>query len=178
MVIWTLGMNVTNDWGDNRKVDKSLSRIIEGWTGGPNAGARGCKSDICRLLQPSDTMPGVFVRRHSSFTDDWLHFYARQWSLTSARGTTTYLVELRIKDETLIIWPPSSPDLNPIENFWSTIKQDIYRNGRQFSSKENLWQAIGIAARAVPRGIIKKLTDSMNNRLFDLIAGHGRHVCK
>ena len=78
----------------------------------------------------------------------------------SARATTTNLAEFGIKDEKLMIWPPSSLDLNPIENFWSIIKRDIYP---EFSSKEYLQQAMDAAARAVPRDIIKKLTDSMNN---------------
>ena len=28
---------------------------------------------------------------------------------------------------TIIRWPPYSPDLNPIENLWSIMKQEIYR---------------------------------------------------
>lgn len=96
----------------------------------------------------------------------------------SARATREYLAKLGIKDEKLMIWPPSSPDLNPIENFWSIIKRDIYSDGRQFSSKETLWQAIDTAARAVPHDTIKKLTDSMNSRLFEVIKGHGKHVGK
>ena len=37
-----------------------------------------------------------------------------------------------------------------------------------------------MAARAVPRegDIIKKLTDSMNNRTFEVITGHGKHDSK
>ena len=47
-----------------------------------------------------------------------------------------------IKGEKLILWPPSSPDLNPIENLWSILKQKIYEGGRQFASKQQLWEAI------------------------------------
>ena len=46
------------------------------------------------------------------------------------------------KGENLMVWPPSSPDLNPIENLWSIIKQKIYEGGRQFTSKQQLWEAI------------------------------------
>ena len=34
----------------------------------------------------------------------------------SARVTKQYLADLGIKDKNLMIWPPNSPDLNPIEN--------------------------------------------------------------
>ena len=96
----------------------------------------------------------------------------------SARATQAFLTTLGIQDKKLMIWPPSSTDLNPIENFWAIIKRDIYGDGRQFSSKEALWQAINTAVRAVPRATIKKLTDSMNTRLFVVINGHGSHVGK
>ena len=39
-------------------------------------------------------------------------------------------------------WPAYSLDLNPIENFWSMLKQKVYKNGCQFTSKDVLWSAI------------------------------------
>ena len=97
----------------------------------------------------------------------------------SVGATKEFLANLVIKDDNVILWrtwPPSSLDLKPIENFWSIIKRDIYSDGRQFSSKNTLWQAIYTAARAVPGDSIKKMTDVMNSRLFKVIKGHGRHV--
>ena len=35
-----------------------------------------------------------------------------------------------------VVWPPSSPDLNPTENLWSILKQKIYEGGRKFTSKQ------------------------------------------
>lgn len=96
----------------------------------------------------------------------------------SARATTAFLASLGIHGEKLMVWPPCSPDLNPIENFWSIIKRDVYADGRQFTSKLALWEAIDVAAKAVPPSAIKKLTDSMNSRLFDVIKFKGGHVGK
>ena len=96
----------------------------------------------------------------------------------SARATQAFLATLGIQDEKLMIWPPSSSDSNKTEIFLAIIKRDIYSDGRKFSSKESLWQAINTAARAVSRAAIKKLTDSMNTRLFDVTKGHCRHVGK
>jgi len=96
----------------------------------------------------------------------------------SARASREFLATLGIQGEKLMVWPASSPDLNPIENYWSIIKRDVYANGRQFTSKEALWEAISDAARAVPPETIKKLTDSMSSRLFEVIRTNGRHIKK
>ena len=96
----------------------------------------------------------------------------------SARATHAFLASLGIQGDKLMRWPPCSPDLNPIENFWAIIKRDVYADGRQFTSKIVLWEAINTAARAVPRATIKKLTDSMSKRPFYVINLHGAHVGK
>ena len=54
-----------------------------------------------------------------------------------------------------MVWPPSSPDLNPIEHVWAIIKRRVYADGRQFSSKDALWIAIEDAARSIPAYMIK-----------------------
>jgi len=47
------------------------------------------------------------------------------------------LAAIGIKGEKLIVWPPSSPDLFPIENLWSILKQKIYEEGGGRSSHQN-----------------------------------------
>lgn len=44
----------------------------------------------------------------------------------------------------LLDWPSRSPDLNVIENCWSMLEHRVY-NGRQFSDKHEIWQAIDSA---------------------------------
>ncbi|XP_068569876.1 uncharacterized protein [Cebidichthys violaceus] len=39
--------------------------------------------------------------------------------------------------ENLMVWPPSSPDLNPIENLWSVLKQKIYETSITVSPKKS-----------------------------------------
>ena len=45
-------------------------------------------------------------------------------SVHTARVVKALLEELQVQ---LMIWPPYSPDLNPIENLWALMKAEIYR---------------------------------------------------
>jgi hypothetical protein len=96
----------------------------------------------------------------------------------AAKATTQFLHSLALVNETLMVWPPNSPDLNPIENLWSIIKRHVYGNGRQYSSKDDLWMVIKESAATIPKSTIEKLTDSVNDRLFEDIKRHGAHVNK
>ena len=96
----------------------------------------------------------------------------------AAKATTQYLESTGFKNKTMMIWPPNSPDLNPIENLWSIVKQRLYADGKQYSSKDALWEAIKQAVDSIPRSLIRKLTESANERLFDIIRRNGSHVGK
>lgn len=91
--------------------------------------------------------------------------YTRNWIQTHG-----------IKEDQLMEWPPCSPDLNPIENLWSIIKQSVYASGKQYGSKDNLWKAITDAAASVGKDMIKKLTGSVDSRLLSVVAIKGGHV--
>ena len=96
----------------------------------------------------------------------------------AAKSTTEFLESFGFKDNTLMVCPPNFPDLNPIENLWSIIKHHVYTNGKPYSSKGNLWIAIKECTASIPKCTIKKLTDSANERLFEVIRHHGAHVNK
>ncbi|CAJ0957317.1 unnamed protein product [Ranitomeya imitator] len=64
-----------------------------------------------------------------------------------------------------MVWPPSSPDLNPIENLWSIIKHKIYEGGRQFTPKQQLWEAILTSCKEIQAETLQKLTSSMDARI-------------
>ena len=74
-----------------------------------------------------------------------------------------------MKDDNLMIWPPCSPDLNPIENLWLILKKEMYVAGKQYNSIDELWNAITNAARNVSKDSIKALTSSVDCRLLSVI---------
>ena len=81
-----------------------------------------------------------------------------------------------IKGEKLMVWPPSSPDINPIENVWSILKRKIYEGGRQFTSKQQLWEAVLTSCKYIQAETVHKLTSSMDARIVKLISNQGSYV--
>ena len=67
------------------------------------------------------------------------------------RYTTAWLMNLGIKDNKLMVVPPYFPDLNPIGNLWSIMKQEEYVCGKQYNSKDELWNAVKIVANNVSK---------------------------
>uniref|UniRef100_A0A087YR09 Tc1-like transposase DDE domain-containing protein n=1 Tax=Poecilia formosa TaxID=48698 RepID=A0A087YR09_POEFO len=94
----------------------------------------------------------------------------------AARNTTVSLAAMGIKGEKLMVWPPSSPDLNPMENLWSFLKEKIYEGGTQFTSKQQLWKAILTACKEIQAETIHKLTSSMDARIVKVISKKGSYV--
>ena len=73
-------------------------------------------------------------------------------------------------------WPACSPDLNPIENLWGIMKEEIYHDGRQYSSKDDLWNAIKTAASNVRPSEIRKLTNSVDKRIELVLQKKGGYI--
>ncbi|EMG45231.1 hypothetical protein G210_5176, partial [Candida maltosa Xu316] len=96
----------------------------------------------------------------------------------------------------LVNWPPYSPDLNPIENFWALMKRIVVKeskniivgidangkfikgikNTRRKYQRDALIACIKIAYRKVPTTYIKKCIDSFRKRLEQVIANGGRNT--
>ena len=72
--------------------------------------------------------------------------------------STAWLASKGLKDEKIMTWPPSSPDLNPIENLWALLKRAIYSEGKRYTSLNSVWEAVVAAAQKVDHQQIKKRT--------------------
>lgn len=92
--------------------------------------------------------------------------------------TSNFLQSIGICRDSLMEWPPNSPDLNPIENLWSIIKQRLYCDGQQYHSKEQVWKAIEGVCQQLTCKEIMNLTQGMKDRLLNVYAVKGRYIEK
>jgi transposase len=94
----------------------------------------------------------------------------------ASKYTTDFLASKGFKDAKLMVWPPASPDLNPIENLWSIVKRKLYEAGKQYNSKKELKEAIKASCRTISPETIKNLTTSMDGRLVKILESHGGYI--
>ena len=94
----------------------------------------------------------------------------------SAKRASEFLQQLGFSERRLMKQPACSPDSNPIENIYIVLKRQVYRDGRQLSSKDALWQAILDAARAIIAEQILSLMGSMGKRLRTIISNRGSYI--
>jgi hypothetical protein len=71
-------------------------------------------------------------------------------------------------------WPPSSPDLNPIENLWAWLKREVYADHP--TTLAALTASLEAAWDRVPASMLKKLMRSFNKRLRKCLQLQGEHT--
>jgi len=88
---------------------------------------------------------------------------------------TARVVKSFLKDKNVetLNWPPYSPDLNIIENVWGWLARKVYESGKQFSTKEELIDAIQRAWATISLDYIKSLYDSLPNMIYEVILNKG-----
>ena len=72
--------------------------------------------------------------------------------------------------------PPSSPDLNPIENIWSTLKRMVGSLLHRPTTLDGLFEAASACWHEIPQKEIDSVVDSMPRRLEAVIAAGGGHI--
>ena len=61
------------------------------------------------------------------------------------------------------VWPPQSPDMNPIEHLWPMVAHEL--RDCVFSGKESLWSSLQEAFAAIRPEQIKALYKSLPKRM-------------
>ena len=70
------------------------------------------------------------------------------------------------------VWPPNSPDLNPIQTVWAVMKQQVY--SRHYNTLVELTAAVEQAWQGLPGSYLKILMASFSSRKAKcLLAGGG-----
>ena len=128
----------------------------------------------CQFLE--DTFFKQWYRKKSASFKKTMMFMQDNAPSHVSKYSTAWLARKGLKDERRMTWPPSSPDLNPIENLWALLKREIYGEGKQYTSLHSVWEAVVAAAQKVDRQQIKQLTDFMNGGLMTVIAKKGGYI--
>ena len=70
--------------------------------------------------------------------------------------TCEFFEHERFTGEKIMKCPPSSPDLNTIENLWSIVKMKLYEGVKQYNYKADLWEAIKTITSEIELAEVKK----------------------
>lgn len=103
----------------------------------------------------------AFGKKHSLFLCMMIHHL-------TVKLTIEYLDSVFARHWKITQWPSCSPDLNAIATLRRILKWKIYSRGRQYTSKNYLWDSILTAAKNISSDEIWRLTFSMDQRLFSL----------
>ncbi|GIY17376.1 hypothetical protein CDAR_1601 [Caerostris darwini] len=72
-----------------------------------------------------------------------------------------------------MIWPPRSPDMNPIENLWDIIERSVRAQNPAPSTLSQLWTSIETAWLNIPAEDFQRLVESMPRRVAALRRAKG-----
>jgi len=100
----------------------------------------------------------------------WL-FQQDNASVHTAEVCKAYLK--RREEFEILDWPSQSPDLNPIENLWSILKNQLKKRKTNPKDKEELWAQLQEEWQKLQGDLLARLADSMPQRCLDVIAAHG-----
>jgi len=133
------------------------------------------------LLTFSETLDGPYMRKimdscvpesqKQIFPDkDWYFMHDNSPTFT-ARTVQDWIAW---KKTPLIVMPPYSPDLNPIENLWSMLKPAVHRRGAK--TVQELENAVHAEWDAVTPEYLYKIFEDMPVRCAKIIAADGYRI--
>jgi transposase len=134
------------------------------------------------LISLDGSVTGEVIRDlYASYLPDLLEpgdiFMQDNAPVHTARIVKQILHELGI---IVMIWPPFSPDLNPIENLWALMKAEIYRLHPELETASDtddtlgrLVEAAKEAWHAIDEAILRNLIDTMPHRVAAVIVAEG-----
>lgn len=120
-----------------------------------------------------DVLEDALVPYLESLPEDTYVFQQDNATIHVSRHTKEWF---GARDIPLMVWPACSPDMNPIENLWSILARRVYGPASQrrvFHSVSDLKTRISEEWANINQELLKSLSQSMPNRLFEVILKNG-----
>ena len=106
------------------------------------------------------------------------NMYRRNWRLqqdNDPKHTSRVAKEFIAENGICVMdWPSNSPDLNPIENMWQLMKDNVEK--RMPQNIDELTTFLAEEWEAIPQEIVNNLVASMKNRCESVLAKNGDRI--
>lgn len=112
--------------------------------------------------------------RRAKAKDAELQFMQDGAPAHTAKATMQFLQEKEV--DMVTGWPPTSPDLNPIENLWALLAQKVSKELPRTAAE--LQSAVELAWNEIPQALIDNLINSFESRCEKCIDLKGEKVQK
>lgn len=106
-------------------------------------------------------------------TDRKLTFMHDNAPIHTAKVVKEFFAENGIEP---MIWPPQSPDLNPIENLWADLKRNRQKKIGPPNSKQELIAQMTSLWLEISEEKRQKLSRSLPKRIFEVEQNNGYHT--
>ena len=120
-----------------------------------------------------DLLDNVLIDFSERFCEGPWTFQQYNAAIHNAAVTKRFFSDRNIP---LMDWPAISPDLNPMENLWGILSQQVYFSGRQFDSSRELRKCIEAELKKIPLPTLRSLVESMPRRINAIILANGNHI--
>ena len=91
-------------------------------------------------------------------------------ALVTRASRSTYLLSC-------LPWPSCSPDLNPVEEIWRRMKDEIASLPNRPTTIDAMQDAVWAAWSNIDQSIIQNIVDTMPARIQAVILARGGHAC-